>query len=96
MSGGTDIYFFEVRVNVNDVKYSTPLMYIGLAKKLTNFNDLCFYNVKHSFCVNTRDGNINLKQQDVKYTRRITDGENVGVYVRISTGEVWFTINGKS
>ena len=71
-------------------------MYIGLAKKLTNFNDLCFYNMKHSFCLNTRDGNINLKQQDVKYTRRITDGENVGVYVRISTGEVWFTINGKS
>ena len=72
-------------------------MYIGFAKKLNNFNDLCFYNVNiNSFGINTRDGNINLKHQDVKYTRKIKDGENIGVYVNIRTGTLWFTINGMS
>ena len=91
---GKDIYFTKIKVMSGDTENNDLNMLFGLAPKLSELTKKCFFNIENAFGINLLTGD---KYSFGKYSeyckQKIKIGDEIGCYLNISNGSIWFTVN---
>lgn len=69
-------------------------MIIGFAVKLKDFDRKCYYTTENAFGMDLISGYIWSYKKDKHYSNtKIKVGDEIGSYVNLDEGSIWFTIN---
>ena len=69
--------------------------YIGIAEQLSDYNSRTAYDIKNAYALRCQNGHIYEYQKFQKYCRCVQSGDEIGLFVNLKEGNIFFEINGK-